>query len=81
MKMTQEEYENFSEEYAGYCSKCDDITTYEVEPDAEGYECEQCQNHSVMGMENALILEKILITDDDEDYDDDDGFHDEDDEN
>lgn len=71
MRMTQEEYENYSEEYAGYCTKCKDITVYEVEPDAEGYECEQCGNHSVIGMENALILDKITITDDDEDYEED----------
>lgn len=75
MKINSEEYENLCEEHAGYCKKCDEITSYDVEPDAEGYECEQCQNLSVMGLEGALILGHVEITDDeeieeDEDFDD-----------
>lgn len=79
MKMTTEQYEEHVENNSGYCKECDAITSDEVEPDAEGYECPECGNMSVMGTENALLLEHIEITDDleeveedledDEDYD------------
>ena len=38
----------------GFCLKCG----YEqdgCEPDAEGYECESCGEHAVMGAENCLL--------------------------
>ena len=55
MKFT-ETVKEFSEEYMGYCTACDDITTDSVEPDAEGYICDECGKHTVMGIENAVLM-------------------------
>ena len=70
MKMTRAEYESHQDENSGYCTQCEMITTSEIEPDAQGYECPECGNESVMGIENALIYENIEITDDEEKLDD-----------
>lgn len=77
MKMTEEQYQEHTEANDGYCTKCDKVTSSDVEPDAEGYHCEECQNETVMGVENALILEHIEIVGeedlDDEEEDNEDG--------
>lgn len=71
MKMTEQEYKEHELDNSGYCTRCDAITTSEVEPDAEGYTCPECQNESVMGIENALVYEHIEISEeDDEDIED-----------
>jgi Zn finger protein HypA/HybF involved in hydrogenase expression len=73
MKMTSEQFEEHQENNAGYCKKCDAITSEDVEPDAEGYECPDCGNMTVMGIDSALTLEHIEITEElDEDEEDDD---------
>lgn len=41
---------------SGYCTHCEEVTCDSgVEPDAEGYSCPQCDNDTVMGVENAII--------------------------
>lgn len=42
-------------EYQGWCTSCRNFTNYNVEPDAENYECEICSQNTVMGAENAII--------------------------
>ena len=49
------------ESYTGYCTECRDFTTGNVEPDAQGYECEVCGKHTVTGAEEALIAGLINI--------------------
>lgn len=70
MKMTQDEYEQYNSEHAGYCSDCDMVTTEGIEPDAEHCECPECGNSTVMGVENGLVYEHIEITDEGEDSED-----------
>jgi hypothetical protein len=45
----------------GVCLDCG-AEAYGVEPDASGYQCESCGEHSVMGMEDAIIDGHIEVT-------------------
>ena len=63
MKLTSEEYEEYSESNQGYCPKCDDVTDGFFEPDATNYQCEHCNKNIAMGIENAMICGYIEITD------------------
>ncbi len=70
MKMTQEKYESHFDNDAGYCTHCKEITMAGVESDAQEYECSECGNESVMGLDLAIELEHIVVTDEeDEDFD------------
>lgn len=60
-KVSSEDYANHTEEYMGFCTNCKDFTTSEVEPDAEGYKCEDCGQRTVVGAEQALLLGLIEI--------------------
>lgn len=54
--------QQLQDEYAAYCSECDDIIAdMEVEPDAENYRCEECGERSVMGIDNAVLMNLIKI--------------------
>ena len=55
LQMTTEEYLQGCYENAGYCEDCDEITTWGVEPDADGYVCDECGEKHVMGLELALL--------------------------
>ena len=48
----------------GICISCGE-EAYGVEPDAEGYPCESCEEPKVMGMEQALFAGYIQIDDGD----------------
>lgn len=63
MKITEKRLTYLLENtYSGYCLHCDDITTeHGVEPDAQEYECPNCGNHTMMGLENALIIGKLTF--------------------
>ncbi len=66
MKLTQERYQELTDDNAGYCKHCDAIRNENVEPDADGYDCDECGKPEVMGVENALIYEHIEITEEDD---------------
>ena len=55
-RITESQYIEACEENAGFCTTCRDIV-FDVfcEPDAKGYECPECGEHAVTGMEQALI--------------------------
>ena len=55
------EFLELSDSYSGVCIKCCEIQDGGVEPDAEGYTCETCGSHSVMGVEQALLCGFINI--------------------
>lgn len=61
MKMTYEEYQQYEDEFMGYCRTCDDMTTCSVEADAERYPCDECGKKTVYGVMNALIYSFINI--------------------
>lgn len=39
----------------GYCTVCQDWTRDCTEPDAESYDCPQCEQHTVIGADLYLI--------------------------
>lgn len=55
-------FELIEENYmSGYCTECKEITHDMCEPDAQGYECPQCGNNTVMGFENAVLIGEIEL--------------------
>jgi predicted RNA-binding Zn-ribbon protein involved in translation (DUF1610 family) len=66
MKITLSQYRSLQSENAGYCTHCDDITHYSCEPDATKYECPECENRNVWGVELAMALELFEIIEDGE---------------
>lgn len=63
MSIVKVHKELFDEIGNGYCINCQDIQYGGVEPDAEGYECEYCGRDTVMGLETALIVGLIEVSD------------------
>ena len=53
--MTYDEMVDASENNEGYCVNCKEITTSGVEPDAENYPCEACEQNTVYGIEQAVL--------------------------
>lgn len=63
LEMTESEFsELIHDSYAGICLACGEIQYQGVEPDAEGYECEGCEENQVIGLEQALICGHLKLT-------------------
>lgn len=62
-KVSQSEFQSACNDYLGWCVKCKAFTTDSVEPDAHGYECDECGKRSVIGAEDALMLGAIAFSD------------------
>ena len=58
------EYRNARNLYMGWCEICEDFTRDSTEPDAQGYECPNCEQPTVVGAEEALVLGLVDIRDD-----------------
>lgn len=56
VSVSMDEYNEASEAYIGWCPHCSDFTRDCTEPDAEEYDCPICENHDVVGAEQAVIL-------------------------
>lgn len=56
-----EDFADATENYIGWCTSCQEFTRESTEPDAEGYDCPQCDQRTVIGAEDALITGKITI--------------------
>jgi hypothetical protein len=55
-KLSEEEYRAHTNDYDGFCTECQEFTRVgATEPDATGYECPQCELHTCLGAEEALI--------------------------
>jgi hypothetical protein len=65
IKMTTQRYERLDSANDGICIKCGAENSC-VEPDAENYECEACEEDAVFGMQQALICGHVEIHDDDD---------------
>lgn len=61
IQMTIEEYEAHREEYNGVCLSCHAIHFGDCEPDARRYECEECGETDVYGIEEAVLMGEIEI--------------------
>lgn len=58
--ITEDEYRELCRDDGGICLACREYT-YGVEPDAEGYYCEACDEYEVVGIEQALIMGELEI--------------------
>ena len=66
MKMPWSLFKKHCDEYDGYCTDCDEVTVYgDVEPDAEGRFCDECEQNTVMGVEQAMLKGLIDVQEDD----------------
>lgn len=73
MKITETTFHELRRSGAGYCATCKQITRdYGVEPDADLYECPECEKFIVCGVDYALMRENIEIVEEGEEDDDDD---------
>ena len=62
IEITADEYQELRDEYSGICLNCEEYAEG-VEPDARDYECEACGEKTVYGIEEALMMGKVTITD------------------
>lgn len=54
------EIDELVEQSAGICLACGELA-FGVEPDAENYTCEECDETQVQGIENALVAGNITV--------------------
>lgn len=59
MRISEQDYLEAVDSDTGWCDNCQEFTNSMVEPDAEGYTCDDCGMPTVCGAEQALILGKI----------------------
>ena len=55
-KISEESYHEAVEASQGWCTSCNEFTRDETEPDAEEYDCPKCEQNTVVGAENALMM-------------------------
>lgn len=60
-ELTEEEYHEHCNEYNGLCIKCGEINYGFTEPDAREYDCDECGEKTVMGIEEALLMGYIRV--------------------
>ena len=61
--VTEEDYTEACDSYTGFCPDCGEFTRDCTEPDAENYDCPDCDKNNVCGAEQALLLGLIDIGD------------------
>jgi nitrate/TMAO reductase-like tetraheme cytochrome c subunit len=59
-RMSERVYRHADDNSEGRCLSCHD-TAYGVEPDAREYVCESCGEATVYGMQELLIMGRIVI--------------------
>jgi hypothetical protein len=60
--ISEGQYRNATNANDGWCTGCKEIIEGGgVEPDAEGYRCDQCDGMTVFGVEQALLMGLIDI--------------------
>jgi len=64
-KITESRYSEARSSYEGWCVECLEFTRSQTEPDAQDYDCPQCEEDTVIGAENLLYMDEIAIVPDD----------------
>ena len=59
--ISEEDFRDMADSYMGFCKNCQEFTRDSTEPDAEDYDCPVCEQNSVVGAENALIMGLVTI--------------------
>jgi hypothetical protein len=57
----EKDYREVLDSNTGWCTVCEAFTREMTEPDAEGYDCPSCEQASVVGAEQALLLGCIEV--------------------
>jgi len=57
---SEEEYHDLANNYIGLCTSCGEEREC-VEPDAEKYDCEVCDSPAVYGLEQLVLLGRIVL--------------------
>lgn len=65
--LTEDEYLEHTDAYDGVCLGCGKWTSGGVEPDAEKYRCEDCGEAKVYGTEQAMVIGRLYIDEDEGD--------------
>lgn len=60
--ISEEEYLQHTQDDDGYCTSCGEFSMGGCEPDARGYECPSCGEHTLMGTEEALMEGSLDIS-------------------
>ena len=68
-KITESRYSEARNSYEGWCVECSEFTRSQTEPDAEGYDCPQCEENTVIGADNLLYMDEIVVIPDEPDPD------------
>ena len=55
-----EELRELSDDYYGFCTACGNYQEG-CEPDAQGYECEECGEPKVYGLEELALMGYVLV--------------------
>jgi predicted RNA-binding Zn-ribbon protein involved in translation (DUF1610 family) len=63
IKLTESEYRESCNYYAGFCIACGQ-EEHNIEPDAEKYRCSDCGKKQVYGAEQLLLLGLLEIVED-----------------
>jgi len=64
-KITESRYHEARSSYEGWCVECCDFTRDRTEPDANDYDCPVCEENTVIGAENLLWSDEIVVVPDD----------------
>jgi len=59
--ISEEEYIEAAESNLGFCTNCQEFTHDSCEPDAHKYTCPECEENTVYGAEEALLLNLITF--------------------
>lgn len=56
------QFKSHRDDMDGFCTNCNQVTTFGgIEPDAEQYECEECGEFSLYGMDYIIMNDMIII--------------------
>ncbi len=61
--ITEADYREREDLFEGYCTSCKDWTRDQTEADAEGYDCPECGEHTVVGAMTALFEGLLEVVD------------------
>jgi len=58
--MDESEYHELNNNYIGLCTACG-AERYCTEPDAEKYDCEECERPAAYGVEQLMLMGRIVL--------------------
>lgn len=59
--ISEGDFEEYADNYLGWCTECQSWTVEECEPDISNGECWECGGETVYGAEQAVLLGHITV--------------------